>query len=167
MSRKSSLLIIATFLSAVCLSAEEKTFHDVQFAGAKGTLTNASLTFDDEKKCVEINVKAGGSVSVPYNSIVKLTYEYTKKHRVEQGVGLALLSPGTGLIVALTKSRNHWLEIVFHEQNQLGTLVLRLNKHDFRQICDAAKVHTGKEVSSAGRTSAKEIKGRITTDLQK
>jgi hypothetical protein len=69
---------------------------------------------------------------------------------------LGLLSPGTGIIVALTKSKGHWLDIDFHEQDVAKTVVLRLEKRDYQKVCDAAKAHTGKEVALLGRTTTNQ-----------
>jgi hypothetical protein len=72
-----------------------------------------------------------------------------------------LLSPGTGIIVALTRSRGHWLDIDFHEQNVPQTVVLRLDKRDYQKVCDPAEAHTGKEAAILARTTTKLIKGKI------
>ena len=69
-----------------------------------------------------------------------------------------MLSPGTGIIVAFTKSKNHWLEIDFHDKSALGALVLKLNKRNYKRVCDATKAHTGKEVLIAGKTDTSFIK---------
>jgi hypothetical protein len=53
---------------------------------------------------------------------------------------------GAGAIVMLTKSKSHWLYIDFHEQNTSKNIVLRMDKNDYKQIIDAVKTHTGKEV---------------------
>src|SRR5205823_3779642 len=128
---------------------------------SKGQLTNATLRFSDQDKLVEARVSDGRVVTVMYSQIDTISYEYTKKHRLKQAVALGMLSPGTGIIVALTKSKNHWLEIDFHDQNAPGALVLKLNKHDYKKVCDAAKAHTGKDVALLGKTNTQSLKGKI------
>ena len=85
----------------------------------------------------------------------------TKKHRLKQGLALGMLSPGTGIIVAFTKSKNHWLEIDFYDQDKPRALVLKLDKRNYQKVCDAAKAHTGKDVAMIGKTDAKAIKGKL------
>lgn len=157
---KSAYLLLVLLLTSLAV-AEETTFRDVQFPTAKGSLNNASLAFNDQDKQVEVRVSDGQSFTLPYAQIDKVSYEYTKKHRIKQGVGIGLLSPGTGMIVALTRSKNHWLEFDFHEQNTPKVLFVKLDKKDYKQVCDAAKTHTGKEVEIAGRTSTKTIKAKL------
>jgi len=145
----------------VCAAAEETTFRTVQFPSAKGSLANASLVFNDQDKQVEVKVSDGRGFTVLYGQIDKISYEYTKKHRLKQGVGIGMLSPGTGAIIALTKSKNHWLEFDFHDQNIPKVLIVKLDKKDYQKVCDAAKAHTGKEVDMLGKTTAQSIKAKV------
>jgi hypothetical protein len=151
------LLIGIAFSSA----AEESTFRTVQFPSAKGSLASASLTFNDADKQVEVRVSDGRAFTVPYGQIGKISYEYTKKHRLKQGVGIAMLSPGTGAIVALTKSKNHWLEFDFNDQNTPKVLIVKLDKKDYQKVCDAAKAHTGKDVEVLGKTTTQSLKAKL------
>jgi len=153
--------LVSIFLLCVAVSAEEAVFRDVQFPSSKGQLTNATLKFSDESKLVEARLSDGRVVTVMYSQIDTISYEYTKKHRLKQGLALGMLSPGTGIIVAFTKSKNHWLEIDFHDQNAPSALVLKLDKRDYKKVCDAAKAHTGKDVVVVGKTDTKSLKAKI------
>jgi hypothetical protein len=139
-------------------AAEEDTFRHVQIPSPQGELKNGSLTFSDINQQLIVRISDGRLLTVPYGQIDKIYYEYTKKHRFKQGASIAMLSPGTGIIVAFTKSKTHWLEINFHDKNALGALVLKLDKRDYKRVCDATKTHTGKEVLIAGKTDTTSIK---------
>jgi hypothetical protein len=58
----------------------------------------------------------------------------------------------------LTKSKSHWLYIDFHEQAAPKSIVLRMDKNQYRSIIDAVKTHTGKEVEflKEGERKSKE-----------
>jgi hypothetical protein len=150
--------LIVTILLAGLATAEEDTFRHVQVPSAQGELKNGSLTFNDSNQQVIVHTSDGRLLTVPYGQIDKVSYEYTKRHRFKQGASIAMLSPGTGIIVAFTKSKNHWLEIDFHDKTALGALVLKLNKRDYKRVCDATKAHIGKEVLIAGKTDTTSIK---------
>jgi hypothetical protein len=150
--------LILMILVAGLATAEEITFSDIQIPSVKGELTNASLTFSDNSQQVIVRISDGRLFTVPYVQIDNISYEYTKKHRFKQGAAIAMLSPGTGIILAFTKSKNHWLEIDFHDKSAPSALVLKLDKRDYRKVCDTAKVHTGKQVATLGKTDTKLIK---------
>ena len=153
--------IASVILLSLAAAAEKSVFRDVQFPSSKGQLTNATLKFSDESKLVEARLSDGRVVTVMYSQIDTISYEYTKKHRLKQGLALGMLSPGTGIIVAFTKSKNHWLEIDFYDQDKPRALVLKLDKRNYQKVCDAAKAHTGKDVAMIGKTDAKAIKGKL------
>lgn len=59
-------------------------------------------------------------------------------------------SLGAGAIVMLTKSKSHWLYIDYHEQSVPKSVVLRMDKNDYKKILEAVERHTGKEVEKPG-----------------
>ena len=64
-------------------------------------------------------------------------------------------SLGAGAIVMLTQSKSHWLYIEYHEQNAPKTLVLRMDKSDYKNILEAVATHTGKQVEMLGDAGKK------------
>jgi hypothetical protein len=97
-------------------------------------------------------------VTVPYDQLDKFSYEYTKKHRVTQGAIVMVASIGAGAIVMLTKSKSHWLYVDFHEQSVPKTVALRMDKKEYKNIFEAVKTHTGKEVEFLGDAKDKSKK---------
>jgi len=162
--RKTIWLLITVGLAISVAFAQDTVFGDVQLPGAKGTLMNATLRFADDEKALIVRSADGNSLQVPYERVDKLSYEYTQQHRIKQGVALAALSTwtaGAGVAVAFTKSKSHWLEIDYMDQNVPTSLVLRLDKSDYQAVCDAAKAHTGKEVAKIGKTDSKSLEAKI------
>src|SRR5215468_5739614 len=154
--------VTAVLLLALTLShlgfAEETAFNGVKLADAKGKQADARLIFSDDNKNVVVRVADRDFVTIPYDQIDKFSYEYTKKHRVTQGAIVMLASVGAGAIVMLTKSKSHWLYIDFREQSTPKTVVLRMDKNEYRKIFDAVKRHTGKEVEFLGDAKDKQKK---------
>ena len=151
--------VLLTILVVVNLSlAEETAFRGVKVADAKGKQADASLIFSDNNKNVVVRVADRDFVTMPYDQIDKFSYEYTKKHRVTQGAIVMVASLGAGAIVMLTKSKSHWLYIDFHEQAVPKSVVLRMDKKEYKKIIDAVKGHTGKEVQFLGEDKSKKKK---------
>ena len=67
-------------------------------------------------------------------------------------------SLGAGAIVMMTKSKSHWLYIDYHEQDVPKSVVLRMDKNEYKKIFDAVKAHTGKEVEFVGEAKSKANK---------
>jgi hypothetical protein len=139
-------------------SAADTAFSGVKLADPKGKQTDARLIFSDANKTLVVKVADREVVSVPYDQLDKFSYEYTKKHRITQGAVVMVASLGAGAIVMMTKSKSHWLYIDFHEQNAPKSVVLRMDKKEYKHIFDAVKTHTGKDVEFLGDAKSKENK---------
>ena len=156
---KRIIAVLLTVFVVINLSfAEETAFRGVKLADAKGKQADARLIFSDNNKNVVVRLADRDFVTVPYDQIDKFSYEYIKKHRITQGAIVMEASLGAGAIVMLTKSKSHWLYIDFHEQNAPKTVVLRMDKKEYKNIFDAVKTHTGKEVEFLGDAKDKKEK---------
>jgi len=149
-----SIIFVAFSLSF----AEEVAFRGVKLADAKGKQADANLIFDDNSKTVIVRVADRDFVTIPDDQLDKVCYEYTKKHRITAGALVMVASLGAGAVVMLTKSKSHWLYIDYHEQNMPKTMVLRMDKGDYKKIIAAVNTHTGKEVQFLGDAGGKKNK---------
>jgi len=131
-------------------------FPGTKFVDAKGHETEANLIFDSNQKSLVVLVAAKAFAEIPYSSIDKVSYEYSKHHRLEQGAIVMVASLGAGAVVMLTKSKSHWLYVDYHEGVVAKTLVLRMDKKEYKQILQTAKAETGKEVEVMGEAGKPE-----------
>lgn len=132
----------------VCMKAEEIGYSKTKLADVKGKQANANLIFSDSHKSVIVTVADDRTVAtIPYGNIDKLSYEFSKHHRIKQGAVVMVASLGAGAVVMLTKSKNHWLTIEYHEGTAPKTLVLRMDKKEYKSILTTATTVTGKTVS--------------------
>ena len=153
------LKIVSTFLLITITAnigfAEEMSFRRVQVpTSVKGKhikQVKAVLAFSDEHQAIEVYPAKGNTVSIPYAEIDKFSYEYTQKHRIKAGliVFVAIDMPA-GVIIMFTKSRSHWLEIDYHEQEIPKAFVVRMDKKNYIRILDAVRSHTGKDAEVLG-----------------
>jgi hypothetical protein len=141
--------VLVTLLAARLGIAEETSFQRVKVPDTQGREIKAVLTFSDNDKAVEVRPVKGAPVSIPYAEIDKFSYEFTKKHRVND-VSIATAPIGVGAVMMLTKSKNHWLQIDYREQDVPKTYVVRMDKHEYLHILDAVKSHTGKDTEVLG-----------------
>jgi hypothetical protein len=149
--KKIIAIVVAIVLATGNLSyAADTTFGSVKLADAKGKQADAKLIFSDSTKNLVVRVSDHDLVSIPYENLDKLSYEYTKKHRVTTGAVVMIFSLGAGAVVMLTESKSNWLYIDYHEQDAKKTIVLKLEKKDLQKVFDTAKAQTGKEVINLG-----------------
>jgi hypothetical protein len=83
----------------------------------------------------------------PYSSIDEMSYEYATRHRVAEGASVMVLSLGAGAILMATKTKSHWLAIVYHEGETKQTTVLQLDKSEYEAVIAALEARTGKKIA--------------------
>jgi hypothetical protein len=151
MLKRTAAELLAALLASSAALADDASYS-VKLADAKGTQSNAMLILADSDKNVVVRVADQPLATIPYDSVDKFSYEYTKKHRITQGAIVMIASIGVGAVVMLTKSKSHWLYIDYHDQSGAKTVVLRLDKKDYTTILESVKTHTGKNVEMLGET---------------
>jgi hypothetical protein len=141
-------------LPIVCYAvAGNESFSRIKVPDAKGKPINATLTFSDQARAVQIQPVKGNLLIIPYDRIYKFSYEYTKRHRVNEGT-LAMAPLGVGAFMMLTKGKSHWLEIDYdNDQDVRKAYVLRMDKHEYLRILEAVKAHTGKDAEILGNAN--------------
>jgi hypothetical protein len=148
--------LLAIFLLTNLSLAEETSFNRIKVPDLKGHQHKAVLTFSDNDQAIELRPVKGDAVSIPYAQIDRFSYEFTKKHRIKQGAIVMVASIPGGAIVMMTRSRSHWLEIDYFDQQIPKACVVRMDKHDYLHILDAVKTHTGKDVEILGNADKRK-----------
>ena len=151
MKKTLSLLLVIFSLAGLGL-ADDVSFNRIDVPDSKGRQIKAVLTFSDDDKAVEVKPEKGDPISIPYSEIYKFSYEYTKRHRVnEESIFAAAI--GVGAVVMLTHSKSHWLEIDYRVGEVPKSFVLRMDKRDYIHILDAVKAHTGMDAEVLGNAN--------------
>jgi len=153
MLRKTLLSALGLLLGVNLLQADEASFNRVKIPDGSGHQTKAVLTFSDPDRAIRIVPVKGDRVSIPYSQIDRCSYEFTRKHRVASGIIVGSVSPLAGLIVFLTHSRSHWLEVDYHAQDLPKVFVVRMDKRDYVHVLEALKAHTGIEAEVLGNAN--------------
>ena len=146
MSRKFLAVLLALSLSGLAQAADI-SFPKTKLADAKGQQTRANLIFQEGEKALLVRTGDMTVAEVPYSNIDKLSYDYSKKHRITSGAIVMVASIGAGAIVMLTKSKSHWFTVDYHEGAVPKSLVFRLHKDDYKRVLETAKTQTGKEIT--------------------
>lgn len=151
------------FLACLCVfwlstagSAQDMAFRKTKVADAKGKQAPADLVFRQSKQCVEVSVAGHQIAEIPYSTIDKFSYEYTKQHRIKQGAVVMVASLGAGAVVMLTKSKSHFLTVEYRDGAAAKELVLRMDKSEYKTILDTVKAQTGKEVEFLADAGSKK-----------
>lgn len=149
---RTAWLVGAFFLLAVTLAptsrGDDVTFNKTRYSSVKQPKeSEVGLTITESKVLIRGKKKNGVTTEIPFSSIDSITYELSARHRVQEGAGVMLLSPATGAVLMLTKTKSHWLAIQYHDGDQKQEMVLRLDKSEYEKVLSTLEARTGKTIA--------------------
>ena len=72
-------------------------------------------------------------MKIPVAAITEISYGQDVHRRVGAAIGLAVVSFGIGALMALTKSKKHFIGLTWDDSGKKGGLAFQANKSDYRE----------------------------------
>jgi hypothetical protein len=124
-----------------------------------GSMTNLK-TGTDMRLFLDSNqirlVKDGVSlISLPAAAVTEISYGQDVHRRVGAAIGLALVSFGIGALMALTKSKKHFIGLTWDDGGQKGGAAFQADKSDYRGVLAGLEGITGKKAVNSDTLTVK------------
>lgn len=101
-------------------------------------------------------LKDGAAVtSIPAATITEISYGQDVHRRVGAAIGIAVVSFGVGALMALTKSKKHYVGLTWADGDKKGGLAMRCDKNDYRGILAGLEGVTGKKAVDSDAMTVK------------
>jgi hypothetical protein len=84
-----------------------------------------------------------------------VSYGQDVHRRVGAAIGLALVSFGIGALMALTKSKKHYVGITWDDDGKKGGIAFQADKSDYRGIIAGLEGITGKRAVNSDAMTVK------------
>jgi hypothetical protein len=95
----------------------------------------------------------GDIASIPASAVTEISYGEDVHRRVGAAIGLAVVSLGIGALMALSKSKKHFIGLTWDDGGKKGGFAMQCDKSDYRGILAGIEGITGKKaVDSAAFT---------------
>jgi len=92
-------------------------------------------------------------ITIPVSSVTEISYGQDVHRRVGAAIGLAVISLGVGALMALTKSKKHFVGLTWVNGDEKGGFAMQCDKNDYRGVLAGLEGVTGKKaVDSAAMT---------------
>jgi hypothetical protein len=141
--------LLATFL---CIAIPISTFaadsgYKVAYDG--GSLPDAKagtgmkLYIDADR--IRIMKDKTEVVTIPASAVTEISYGQDVHRRVGAAIGLAVISFGVGALMALTKSKKHFIGLTWVNGDQKGGFAMQCDKNDYRGVLAGLEGITGKK----------------------
>jgi hypothetical protein len=115
-------------------------------AGLKLVITTSTITF----------VKDNAQVAtIPTSAITEISYGQDVHRRVGAAIGLAVVSLGIGGLMALTKSKKHYVGMTWADGDKKGGLAIQCDKNEYRGVLAALEGVTGRKAVNSDTMTVK------------
>lgn len=94
-------------------------------------------------------------VTIPASAITEISYGQDVHRRVGAAIGLAVVSFGIGALMALTKSKKHFVGLTWADGNKKGGFAMQCDKNDYRGVLAGLEGVTGKKAVDSDAMTVK------------
>ncbi|MGA9639836.1 MAG: hypothetical protein WBQ72_00425 [Terriglobales bacterium] len=94
-------------------------------------------------------------LSIPTAAITEISYGQDVHRRVGAAIGLAVISLGIGGLMALTKSKKHYVGLTWADGDKKGGLAMQCDKSDYRGVLAGLEGVTGKKAIDSDTMTVK------------
>jgi hypothetical protein len=92
---------------------------------------------------------------IPASSITEISYGQDVHRRVGAAIGLAVFSFGLGALLALSKSKKHFIGLTWDDGGKKGGLAFQADKSDYRGVLAGLEGISGKKAIDSDAMTVK------------
>ncbi len=124
-----------------------------------GSITNAK-SGSDMKLFIDPNQvrlvrDKGEVVTIPAAAVTEISYGQDVHRRVGAAIGLAVVSLGIGALMALTKSKKHYVGLTWTDGDKKGGFAMQCDKNEYRGVLAGLEGVTGKKAIDSDAMTVK------------
>jgi len=94
-------------------------------------------------------------VTIPTSAVTEISYGQDVHRRVGTAIGLAVVSLGIGALMALSKSKKHFIGLTWANGDEKGGLAMQCDKNDYRGVLAGLEGITGKQAVNSDAMTVK------------
>ncbi len=149
-ARQYVALIVCILFASACLAEKGENSYKIKYDGGSipetKTGTDVRLFFNTTAiRIVTDNKSRTEIVTIPPSAITEISYGQDVHRRVGAAIGLAVVSLGIGALMALAKSKKHFVGLTWDDNGKKGGFAFQADKSDYRGILAGLEGVTGKK----------------------
>jgi hypothetical protein len=97
----------------------------------------------------------GEILTIPASTVTEISYGQDVHRRIGAAIGLAVISFGIGALMALTKSKKHFVGLTWADGDKKGGFAMQCDKNDYRGVLAGLEGITGKKAVDSDAMTVK------------
>ncbi|MBZ5634569.1 MAG: hypothetical protein LAO55_15705 [Acidobacteriia bacterium] len=153
---KSFVAMILSVAMPIAISASDNSYKVAYDGGSVADIKAGT----DLKLYIEANqlrfVKDKTNVVIiPAAAVTEISYGQDVHRRVGAAIGIGVVTLGVGALMALTKSKKHFVGLTWADGDQKGGLAIQCDKNDYRGVLTGLEGVTGKKAVDSATLTVK------------
>ena len=154
---KSACALLLCVVLPLSLFAAEQNGYKVSYDGGSlpNLKTGAGIEIVIGTNTISFVKDKSELVTIPASAVTEVSYGQDVHRRVGAAIGLAVISLGIGGLMALTKSKKHYVGLTWADGDKKGGLAIQCDKSNYRGILAALEGVTGKKAVNSDTMTVK------------
>jgi len=151
-----SIALCLCFLTSGIAVAGEGGYKVTYDGGSiEGVKTGTSLKLFIQQDSVRFTKDKADLIAIPAAKVTEISYGQDVHRRVGTAIGLAVVSLGIGALMALSKSKKHFIGITWLDGEKKGGFAMQVDKSEYRGILSGLEGVTGKKAVNSDAMTVK------------
>jgi hypothetical protein len=117
--------------------------------------TGASMKLVLGEKDIQFSHDGKQLIAIPAAAVKEISYGQDVHRRIGAAIGLAIVSFGIGGLMALTKSKKHFVGLTWQDGDKKGGFAMQCDKNDYRGVLAGLEGITGKKAVDSDTMTVK------------
>jgi hypothetical protein len=150
------LAVVLCLAMPLTLFASENSYKVTYDGGSiADTKAGTGMKLFIDSNQVRLVRDKGDVITIPASAVTEISYGQDVHRRVGAAIGLAVISLGVGALMALTKSKKHFVGLTWADGDKKGGFAMQCDKNDYRGVLAGLEGVTGKKAVDSDAMTVK------------
>ncbi|MCU1301621.1 MAG: hypothetical protein JWQ87_1905 [Candidatus Sulfotelmatobacter sp.] len=153
---KKLIVVVLCFAIPLTVLASDNGYKVTYDGGSiSDTKAGTGMKLFIESNQVRLVRDKGDVITIPSAAVTEISYGQDVHRRVGAAIGLAVVSLGIGALMALTKSKKHFVGLTWVDGDKKGGFAMQCDKNDYRGVLAGLEGVTGKKAVNSDAMTVK------------
>ena len=148
--------LLGILMPSAVFAATENSYKVMYDGGSIPDIkTGTGFKLYIESNRIRLTKDKADLITIPASAVTEISYGQDVHRRVGAAIGLAIVSFGIGALMALTKSKKHFVGLTWADGDKKGGFAMQCDKNDYRGVLSGLEGITGKKAVNSDALTVK------------
>ena len=138
-------LLLCLLVPTIAFAAENGYTIKYDGGSLQGAKAGEDLKLNITDTRIQLAKKKEPIMDIPASAVTEISYGQDVHRRIGAAIGIGVFTLGVGALMALTKSKKHFVGLTWADGEKKGGFAMQCDKNEYRGILAALEGITGKK----------------------